>query len=107
MLKNEKLRRNIGDVPCGQIARINVVRSKEKSGKKKKWEAKLEEKMGKNFPEPKKDRNPHIQELQNLNTIKQGFYRRNPMGKSENKTRFYRWFLNRNDGIQLTTEQAL
>ena len=48
---------------------VHVVRDTKRNQKKKK--EKFEEKMGENFPELKKDSNPHIQEApQNLSTIK-------------------------------------
>ena len=66
--KRTKLRRNIGDMGCGQYYSTCSQRYKKKPEKKKE---KFEEKMGENFPELKKDSNPHIQEtLQNLSTIK-------------------------------------
>lgn len=65
------MRKNIGDVECGQFSRVNVVRGPKTNQKKKKEREKFQEKMSENFPEPRKDSNPHIQEaLQNLSTIK-------------------------------------
>ena len=62
--------------------------------------------MGENFPEPRKDSNPHISRSTSRFKHNKNDFSIDEAKWENLKIRFYR-FLNRNDGTQLTTEQDL